>query len=108
MPSDVLTVFGNAVCVNVKVVPGSSRDRLAGVLGDALKVAVSAPPEAGRANAAVAAVLADVFGLRVPEVVLISSPSRPRKTFRLDSISIESARQRLESALASTGRPGLR
>lgn len=106
MPSDVLTLRGNAACVNVKVVPGSSRDRLAGVLGDALKVAVSAPPEAGRANAAVAAVLADVFGLRVSEVVLISSPSRPWKTFRLDSISIESARQRLESALASTGRPG--
>lgn len=45
--------------LTVKVVPGSSRDQIVGWLGDALKVKVTAPPEKGRANAAVVAILAD-------------------------------------------------
>ena len=48
----------HGVRMAVKVVPGASRDRIVGKLGDALKVAVSKPPEAGAANKAVIALLA--------------------------------------------------
>src|SRR5947207_8641105 len=50
--------------LHVKVVPGASRDRIAGKLGDALKVQVSAAAERGKANAAVIAVIAATLGLR--------------------------------------------
>ena len=49
----------------LKVVPGASRDRVVGPLGDALKVAVSKPPADGAANRAVVKVLAS--HLAVPE-----------------------------------------
>ncbi len=39
--------------LDLKVVPKSSRDCIAGWLGDALKVRVRAPAERGKANAAV-------------------------------------------------------
>jgi len=45
--------------LKVKVVPGSSRDQIAGWLGDALKIKVTAPPERGKANEAVIEILAD-------------------------------------------------
>lgn len=80
----------------VKVVPGSSRDRIVGVLGDALKVATSAAPEKGKANAAVAAILAKALGVNPRDVELASGPTNPRKEFRIAGMSARSLRQRLE------------
>ncbi len=50
------------ITLKVKVVPGASRTQLSGWLGDMLKVRVSAPPEKGKANAAVEALLARDVG----------------------------------------------
>ena len=51
---DVRDVGGGTV-IPVKVVPGSSRDRIAGVLGDCLKITTSQPAEKGKANKGIAA-----------------------------------------------------
>lgn len=79
----------------VKVVPGSSRDKIVGVLGDSLKVATSAPPEKGKANLAVAAALAAALSVDKRSVELISGPSNPRKEFRISGLSADQIRQRL-------------
>ena len=50
--------------VRVKVVPGAKQEGVAGVLGDRLKVRVRAPPEDGRANAAVCALVQRLTGAR--------------------------------------------
>ena len=89
-------VPGGAI-LPVKVVPGSSRDKIAGVLGDSLKVTTSAPPEKGKANLAVAALLAAALGVDKRSVELISSPSNPRKEFRISGLSSAQIRQRLSS-----------
>jgi uncharacterized protein len=81
----------------VKVVPGSSRDRVAGRYGEGVKVQVSAPPERGKANEAVAEVLRDWLGLGRNQVVLISGHGNPRKTFRLSGLSESDLRTKLES-----------
>src|SRR5438309_9293891 len=65
--------------LQVKVVPGASRNRVVGMLGDALKVQVAAAPEKGKANEAVRAVLAEFFGVKIGQVELISGQTRPRK-----------------------------
>lgn len=63
----------------VKVVPGASRDRVVGALGEALKVAVSKPPEAGAANAAVVALLADLLGVPRASVRIVRGHANARK-----------------------------
>ncbi len=67
--------------VRVKAVPGSSRDRVVGPLGDRLKVCVAAPPEAGRANEAIAEMLSDAFGVPVRAIVMRSGASASMKVF---------------------------
>jgi uncharacterized protein (TIGR00251 family) len=72
--------------LNVKVVPGASRDRVAGRYGDGIKVQVSAPPEKGKANEAVTRVLAEFFGVKGSEVALVSGHGNPRKQFRISGV----------------------
>lgn len=87
-------VAGGAILA-VKVVPGASRDKIAGVLGESLKVATAAPPEKGKANAAVAALLAKALRVDKRSVELVSSPSHPRKEFRIAGLCADAIRERL-------------
>jgi uncharacterized protein (TIGR00251 family) len=64
----------------IKVVPGASRTRVVGWLGDALKVAVSAPPESGKANEAVIELLAATAGVSASSVRIERGHTRTRKT----------------------------
>lgn len=69
--------------LQVKVVPGASRSRVAGRYGEGIKVQVAAAPEKGKANAAVAVVLAAWLEVPVKQVELVSGQSNPRKQFRI-------------------------
>ena len=82
----------------VKVVPGASRERIVGPLGDALKVAVRKPPERGEANKAVCALLADALGLRPADVQVLRGAGRARKSVLARGLSAEEARRRLGPA----------
>jgi uncharacterized protein (TIGR00251 family) len=69
--------------LRVKVVPGASRTRVVGLLGDRLKIQVAAPPEGGKANQAVIACLASWLGLPAKVIELVAGQSQPLKTLRL-------------------------
>lgn len=79
----------------VKVVPGSSREGIAGWLGESLKVRVTAPPERGRANAATEAVVAKALGLSKDCVRVVSGHGSPRKVLEISGLSESDARERL-------------
>lgn len=81
--------------VDVKVVPNASRQGVVGVLGDRLKVAVKAPPEKGKANRAVAAVLAEALGVSAKNIEVTAGLTQPRKTVRIASRTAAQARDAL-------------
>jgi hypothetical protein len=83
------------VTIAVKVVPGASRDRVAGVLGEALKVTTSAAAEKGKANAAAARVLAKALGVDRRAVALAGGPRSPRKEFRVEGLTADQVRKSL-------------
>lgn len=80
-----------AVRIAVKAVPGAKRDEIVGVLGDRLKVRVTAPPEGGRANKAICALIAEALGCPVRCVEVISGQGAPEKTVRLLGVNAEQA-----------------
>lgn len=81
------TMEAGTLLIRVKAVPGASRDALAGTLGDRLKVRVSAPPEGGKANAAIMRLLAKALGASERSIELLSGPASPLKTFRAAGVS---------------------
>lgn len=58
------------------MVPGASRSEFKGLHGDALKLRVVAPPEAGRANAEVCRLLTELTGF--PAELLTGTSSRSK------------------------------
>ncbi len=95
---------GQGTLLAVKVVPGSSRDRIVGPLGDRLKVAVRKPPEKGAANEAVCALVAEALGLRAREVVILKGETRPEKNLFVQALVPEEVTRRL--GLAGSGPAG--
>ena len=80
---------GQDIILPVKVVPKASRDRIVGELDGALKVAVSAAPERGAANAAVCKLIAKALGVRAQQVIVASGHASPRKTLRISGVHAE-------------------
>ena len=79
--------------LSLKVVPGSSRDEIVGWLGDSLKVKVKAPPEKGRANEAVVALLAERLGTDTSSIAVVSGHSSPAKVLEVDAMDDDAIRE---------------
>jgi uncharacterized protein (TIGR00251 family) len=89
--SSCLRSVEHGVEITVKVVPGASRNRIVGPLGDALKVQVSAAPERGKANTALTALLADVLGVSVKCVSVVRGSTSQRKIVLIRGVSLSDA-----------------
>lgn len=87
---------GNTVRLQLKVVPNASRTRIVGEYEGALKVAVAAPPEKGRANEAVVALFARTLGLRKNQLTIESGATSPRKTLCITGMSAEAVANALQ------------
>lgn len=76
-----------AVRILVKAVPGAKRDEIVGRLGERLKVRVAAPPEGGKANAAICALIAEALGIPQRDVRIVAGHGRPAKTIEVNGVS---------------------
>ncbi|MCC6359253.1 MAG: DUF167 domain-containing protein [Phycisphaerales bacterium] len=95
-PEVELKAVPGGVSLAVQVVPGASRTRVVGAHGTALKVAVAAPPEGGKANDEVVEVLAALFGRRRGDVRLVRGQTQRLKAFQVAGITLAAARAALD------------
>ena len=77
------------VLIRVKAVPGASRDAIAGILGDRLKVRISAAPEDGKANKAICVLIARSLGIKLAMVQIHSGHTNTGKTVLINDSSVE-------------------
>ena len=76
-----------AVSFDVLVTPRASRERVGPVIDGRLKVAVTAPPVEGEANAAVVALLAKALGVPRSAVSVVRGDTGRRKTVRVAGVA---------------------
>lgn len=79
--------------IPVRAQPGARQTAVVGEHDGELKIAVSAPPDKGKANEAIATVLADTFDLPKSAVALLSGVTSKKKKFLLGGLSIKDAEQ---------------
>jgi hypothetical protein len=79
----------------VRVQPRSSREEVAGVHGDALKVRVHAAPVEGAANAAVIEVIAAALGVPRRSVQVVSGATSRSKTVEVEGLLAADVRRAL-------------
>jgi uncharacterized protein (TIGR00251 family) len=84
----------------VRVQPRARKNAITGKMGDALKLALTAPPIEGRANEAVIDFLAEVFQIPRSSVTIASGETSRNKVVRIAGLSRAAVEQRLAAALA--------
>jgi hypothetical protein len=90
--------------LQVRVRPGARRDEVTSFMADGtLKVSVSAPPEEGRANRALIALLAETLGVSERQVRLTKGAGSRSKTVEVEGIEAAVVRHRLEAAMKGSG-----
>lgn len=82
--------------VAVRLVPRASRDEIVGFEGETLRVRVTAPPVAGRANAALTRLVAKRLGVARGAVRVVAGQSSRQKVLAVDGLTTEEVRRRLE------------
>jgi len=81
----------------VKVVPGSSQERIAGWLGGELKIRVRQAPENGKANEAVRRLLSKTLALPLDRIRIVSGTASPHKTIEIIGMDATAFYQKLSS-----------
>jgi uncharacterized protein (TIGR00251 family) len=96
-----LTAHAQGTILPVRAQPGARRDAIVGVHADSLRVAVTAPPDKGRANAAIQALLAQALGCKPSQVGLLSGQTSRQKRFLVVGMPPEELQRRIASLLSS-------
>jgi uncharacterized protein (TIGR00251 family) len=76
----------------VQVVPRASRDRVGPIVGERLKVQLTAPPVDGAANDALRTLLAKALSVPRSAVTIVRGETGRKKTVRIDGASAEQLR----------------
>ncbi len=89
--------------LRVRVVPGASRNAVAGLHGDEIKFHLQSPPVDGAANAGLVAFVALLFEIKKNQVELIRGKSSRSKQL-LVSLPMAEVRRRLAGLLESASK----
>jgi uncharacterized protein len=92
-------LHAEGVTLAVRAQPNAKKNAILGEQASALKVAVSAPPEDGRANDAIVEVLRTWLGLKRSAVEIISGRTNRNKVILLRGVSIEGLQLKLTEVL---------
>ncbi|MHC4739536.1 MAG: DUF167 domain-containing protein [Planctomycetota bacterium] len=95
MDNPAIREVDGGVVFSVKIVPGSSKTSVCGMLDKMVKIKISVPPEKGKANQSLVEFLAKKLGVKRKDVHIISGQTNPVKSMEISGISAEMLATRL-------------
>ena len=81
----------------VKVHPRARKNAITGIVGNALKLALTAPPVEGRANQAVIEFFAELFAIPRSSVTIASGDTSRNKIVRISGLGRAAVEERLSA-----------
>ena len=92
-------ITGNDIIIKVKIVPGSSKNKIVGAYNDALKITITAPPVEGKANKKCIAYLAKCFDIAKSKIEIISGQTSKDKLIKIYDINQKEFLDKLEKII---------
>jgi hypothetical protein len=77
----------DGIAIEVRVEPRSSRKCIAGILGDVVKVKLTAPPVDGAANEQLIEVISEATGIKKSSIAIIRGISSKKKVVEIRGVS---------------------
>lgn len=87
---------------SIKVHPRAKKNAVTGEIGEALKVALTAPPVEGKANEACVRFVAELLEVPRASVTIAAGESSRQKLIRVAGLSAAEVEARLRKAIATT------
>lgn len=78
----------DGIIIEVKVDPRSSRNEIAGVADRTIRIKLTAPPVGGAANELLIEFLAESFGIKKRDVIIMKGEASRHKIIKLKGVSI--------------------
>ena len=86
----------NGLTLNIKVKPKAKQNAILGIRADALLIAVTSPPDKGKANRAVIELIASELNIPRSAVEIISGKTNPQKVLRISGLTLSELRKKLK------------
>ncbi len=80
----------------IKVQPRARRNAIVGAIGDALKIALTAPPIDGRANEACIEFFAELLDVSRSSIMIIAGRSSRNKVVRVSGATVQQIHNKLQ------------
>lgn len=97
--NDYFKITGNDIIIKVKIVPGSSKNKIVGVYNDALKITITAPPVEGKANKKCISYLSKHFDIAKSKIEILSGKNSRNKLIKISNINQNDFLDKLEEVI---------
>ncbi|HTZ18054.1 MAG TPA: DUF167 domain-containing protein [Dissulfurispiraceae bacterium] len=78
----------DGIIIEVKIDPRSSRNEICGIADKTVRIKLTAPPVGGAANELLIELLADKFGIRKRDVIIMKGESSRHKLIKLKGVTV--------------------
>jgi uncharacterized protein (TIGR00251 family) len=82
----IISETDNGIIINIRLIPRASANKITGILDNAIKIRLQAPPVDGKANKALIKFLSKLFKIPASHITLISGETNRNKRILINGI----------------------